>query len=109
MTLWVSLCSTAVYASDTPDGPAPSGAELSIPENIGIEIPQAEQSISVIGIIMWALVAVAVMTALIVIFANLGGANVSHDSVVPRKRYRKKQPQKSKLLHDKYYNRNGRK
>lgn len=78
-------------------------AEFSIPQNIGTQIPKSEKAMPIIGFIMWALVAVAIMTALIVMFANLGGTNVSHDSSVRRKRYRKKQPQKSKLLKDKYY------
>ncbi len=79
------------------------GGELSIPQNIGTQIPATEKSIPIIGLIMWAIVAVAVITALIVIFANLGGADASPDASVRRNRYQKKHPKKSKLLHDRYY------
>lgn len=70
-------------------------AELSIPDNIGIEIPEIDEGVPIIGIIMWALVAVVVMAALIVIFANISGAN-SIDKSVRRERYKKKPMKKSK-------------
>ncbi len=103
--------SIAVYAvssySEAADtsgsGASAVGGELSIPESIGVRIPEAEHSMPVAGFIMWAVVAVAVITALIVIFANLGGADPSPDASVRRNRYKKKSPQKSRLLHDKYY------
>ena len=69
--------------------------ELSIPDNIGIEIPKTNEGVSILGIIMWALVAVVVMAALIVIFANISGAN-SIDKSVRRERYKKKTMKKSK-------------
>ncbi len=69
--------------------------ELSIPDNIGIEIPKTNEGVSILGIIMWALVAVVVMAALIVIFANISGAN-SIDKSVRRERYKKKPMKKSK-------------
>lgn len=69
--------------------------ELSIPDHIGIEIPETEEGLPILGIIMWALVAVAIMTALIVIFANMGGVN-SIDKSVRRNRYRKKPIKRSK-------------
>lgn len=69
--------------------------ELSIPDNIGIEIPKTNEGVSILGIIMWALVAVVVMAALIVIFANISGAN-SIDKSVRRERYKKKSMKKSK-------------
>lgn len=93
----------AVLVVNDSGNTASGGTELSIPENIGTEIPQAEKSIPIIGIIMWALVAVAIITALIVMFANLGDTDISVDVSVRRKRYRKKQPRKSKLLGDRYY------
>ena len=40
-------------------------AELSIPDNIGIEIPETNEGVPIIGIIMWALVAVVAMAALL--------------------------------------------
>lgn len=70
-------------------------AELSIPDNIGIEIPKTNEGVPIIGIIMWALVAVVAMAALIVIFANISGAN-SIDKSVRRERYKKKSMKKSK-------------
>lgn len=70
-------------------------AELSIPDNIGIEIPETNEGVPIIGIIMWALVAVVAMAALIVIFANISGAN-SIDKSVRRERYKKKSMKKSK-------------
>lgn len=69
--------------------------ELSIPNNIGIEIPKTEESVPIFGIIMWALVAVIIMAALIIIFANIGGAG-SIDKSVRRERYKKKPIKKSK-------------
>ena len=62
-----------------------TSAELSIPDNIGIEIPETNESIPIIGIIMWALAA----------FANISGAN-SMDKSVRRERYKKKPMKKSK-------------
>lgn len=70
-------------------------AELSIPNNVGIEIPEINEGAPIIGIIMWALVAVVAMAALIVIFANISGAN-SIDKSVRRERYKKKPMKKSK-------------
>lgn len=72
-----------------------TSAELSIPDNIGIEIPETNEGIPIIGIIMWALAAVVAMAALIVIFANISGAN-SMDKSVRRERYKKKPMKKSK-------------
>lgn len=72
-----------------------ASAELSIPDNIGIEIPEANEGAPILGIIMWALVAVVLMAALIVIFANISGAG-SIDQSVRRERYKKKTVKKSK-------------
>lgn len=72
-----------------------SSSELSIPDHIGIEIPETEESVPLLGIIMWALAAVAIMAALIVIFANIGGSNSINKSV-RRNRYHKKSIKRSK-------------
>lgn len=72
-----------------------NSSELSIPDDIGINIPETEESVPIIGIIMWALAAVIIMAALIVIFANIGGAGSANKSV-RRERYKKKTTKKSK-------------
>lgn len=70
-----------------------SSSELSIPPNIGIEIPEIQESVPVFGIILWALAAVIILAALIIIFTN-GGSSVSQSSV-RRNRYQRKKEKKN--------------
>lgn len=79
-----------VYALN--DQSTSASGELSIASGIGIEIPTAERSMPIIGIIMWAVAAVGIIMALIIIFANAGRIEAG----VQRKRYRKKKIKKSK-------------